>query len=353
MDRLKKTYMNHIEEGFFNNEETDKRIRLLYKSINWTTDAKYNNISRFINYLVRLDKNPTNFEIIIMFLKEKRVVQQVKLGTLNRMFSIWFKFNHYDWNKLDKDEVEAIFMQVTSEVNMVNQNPTSIYTREKDWAILKELIEFTNEDINLRKFKIRGKRPKLHFESLMTPDEFQIIFERLGVHQYGKGLEYQTYWLCEGESGPRFGEVLSLTKKNFKEFHHGYIADVWDKSVEDRPMYFYKSGIFLKKLFDQGWIRWTFDYFAFYRQLKRVSDKLKQEGSIRREVNVKNHLLRHNFATYIATIPEISDSEKREIMGWSPDSKMLKFYEHLDKKKILEKNYEVIENNPLLKDLHF
>ena len=52
MEKLKKYLKKRFE---FDDEAVDNRIKLLYKSINWIKENKYNDISRFRNYLIRLN----------------------------------------------------------------------------------------------------------------------------------------------------------------------------------------------------------------------------------------------------------------------------------------------------------
>lgn len=351
MEKLKTYLKVRKGEEYFSQENINPQIKNLYRSIDWIKDDTYNHIDRFQSYLIRFEKDNKNLNVILEFLNFKRIEEDLKLPSINRICDVWFKFFSLPvWRDMTKENIREIFQRVKISFNPKNDKPLSYDTKITEWRVIKEILRYYEVEYDLSRFKMKGHHHYLKHDDLYTNEEFKAVMVELGIHQYGKGFEYQTFYLMECESGGRYSEVHNITSKDLKPFENGLIAEVWEKSVDERPLYFSHSARYVQELIKTGWTHWSFEYHAFYRQLKRIERKLKLNGKLRDNISVKNHLLRHNHFSYLYGQSELSNGELKIIEGWSANSKMFQVYGHLDDMKILAKSAKIIESNPMIKD---
>ena len=307
----------------------------LYSSIDYDTEGQYYHITRFKNALSDVHKT-LNYKFGLSFIYYHRIYKNWSLATCNKNMGIFLKFQqHLNFENINLVDVHNLFMKIKKSKHTQS-------TKSTMWRVLKQMIKFSGFNIDLSDFTIKKPVNTKKPEDLLTKEEFNAIVEGLGSHQYGKGLEYQTFFMFLADTGARTGEAFSIDKKKLVENKEGYFESIVSGKTGDRLVLLYHSTLMFKLLFMEGWEKWTFTYNAFRKQLKTVCER-KKIGK-----RVYNHLLRHNFGSYIAQDERISKEVKNKFCGWSAGSTMLDTtYTHFSNRLVLDRMKTTLKDNPL------
>lgn len=314
----------------------EDKYNAILDSIDYVKEDYYYNIERFKQALKKLKRHP-HYTIALNYLYYNRLFKNWKLGSCIRFLNVFHKYK-FDYNNITLNKICELYLQIR------NGNNIAPASKCLDWNKLKTLFRFLGYDRGLDRLKIPEPKNNLKEHNLITKEEFLAIYNEFGKHQYGKGLEYQTFWLIIADTGCRTGEVFSITKEKLRPYKNGIHKVIIEGKTGERGILLYHSSENLNRLIEQGWRKWSFDYHTYYRQLRRICKRLKINKRI------YNHLLRHTFGSYIALNNEISIEVKNKFCGWSPKSRMLETtYAHFSNDNVFEKIEGVLKENPLLK----
>lgn len=315
--------------------ETQEKVQTLMDSIDYIKDDTYYNIERFKGCLKRCEKT-YNYEFLLNYIYFYKTIKNWKLGTCVRAMNVYLKYQRYiDFSRLSIESVFHLFTRVKA-------TRCSEASRSIDWRKLRQMIKFAGFPYDMGEFHIPEPQNLIKPEQLLSKEEFDSIIDELGKHQYGKGFEFMTFLYIVADTGCRTTEVLSISKNRLSKRRDGYYEIVVVGKTGERNVILYHSTQYIEKLINLGWCKWSFDYYAFYRQLTRVCKRL---GITKR---VYNHLLRHGFGSFIAEDNTVSLEVKNHYCGWSPRSRTLETtYAHFNQRKVIEMMKPVLERNPL------
>lgn len=313
---------------------SDKETYIL-SSIDYVKEDTYYNIERFKGCLKRIKKT-RDYDFIMNYIYFYRTAKNWKIATCVRAINVYMKYHKFvDFNDLSMQMVFNLYMRVKT--NKCAQASKSI-----DWRKLRQMIKFAGFPYDTSEFWIDEPKNQIRPEDLLTKDEFEMILRELENHQYGKGLEYKAFLYIIADTGCRTSEVFSISKRTLLVNEEDLFEVVVSGKTGERRVVLYHSTELLRLLIKQGWTKWTFDYFAFYRQLTRVCSRLGIEK------RVYNHLLRHGFGSFIAEDNSVSLEVKNNYCGWSPKSRTLETtYAHFSQRKVIDLMKPVLSKNPL------
>jgi len=316
-----------------------EKLDALYDSIDYVRENSYNDINRYKNLLSQVHATK-NYNFGISYAYFYRIIKNWKISTLNRALSVFVKYQYYlDFDNINLESVIRLFI-------VIKKSKDSHATKCTEWRKLKQMFKFASFNIDLTEFVFPEARATVKPEDLLTKSEFNAIVDGLGSHQYGKGLEYQAFFMLLADTGIRTGEAFTISKRKLIENKEGNYEVLVDGKTGERTVVLAHSSLVFKLLIMEGWTEWTFNYYAFRSQLKRVCLKLKLTYK-----RVYNHLLRHNFGSYIATNSSTTPEIKKKFGGWSLNSSVFeKTYVHIKNKEVLEKMLPVLRENPLFND---
>ena len=300
------------------NLESEEKTNTLLNSIDYVSEDIYYNIERFKSCLKRIEKTK-NYDFILNFIYFHRIIKNWKLGSCIRSIQVYLKYSeNLDFESLSLEKIMVLYLNVKSK-------NCSEASKSIDWLKLKQMIKFTGFRYDISEFSIPEPKNQVKPEHLLTKNEFGNIITELEKHKQGKGLEYKTFLYLLADTGCRTSEIFSISKFNLVLNENDKFEVIVEGKTGERRIILYHSTKLLKKLINKGWNKWTFTYYAFYRQLNRICKKLKIQKK------VYNHLLRHNFGSYIAENNSVSIEIKNKYCGWSPKSKMLETtYAHIN-----------------------
>ncbi len=309
----------------------------LYNSIDYSTESNYYYIPRFKQLLNEVHKT-INYEFGLSFIYYYRIYGNWSLSTCIKNLSIFVKYQKYlNFKSLDLSDVHSIF------INIKNSKLTQS-TKSTEWRVMRQMFKFAGFNLDISNLKIKKPLNTKKPEELLTKEEFNSIIDGLGNHKYGKGLEYQSFFMLLADTGIRTGEAFSINKNKLIE-KNGVFEVIVNGKTGERPIILYHSSLMFKLLILEGWTEWTFTYNAFRKFLKSVCYKKKITK------RVYNHLLRHNFGSYIAQDPRISKEIKNKFCGWSPGSTMLDTtYTHFSNQVVLKEMKQTLIDNPLFRE---
>jgi len=190
---------------------------------------------------------------------------------------------------------------------------------------------------------IRPPRPqskKLKPDDIITWED-AVRLSRAAFNHRDKALP-----LVLWESGVRIGELLSMSIEDVEMLDNGTILHIFESKTEKRDVGIKKSvpalGDWLQNHPLRGnpgaplWVNLGGNH-------KRASDGLvrrilaNEAGRARLDKNVNPHRFRKSTASIFATNGMFSEAELKRRMGWTPDSKMLGIYVHMDDHRINQK----------------
>ncbi len=257
----------------------------------------------------------------LKFLWDKRK-SGITLARLNKYCDTYNKFLKEKYNKLSKikeKDVEIIYIRILKCNNTNSSKRTHL-------NILKQIVSFYNDKINLSKYKIKEEKKPLMSEELLTEDEKHKIISEI------KGLQHKVFFTILFDTGIRVGELFSIDKTCFQKVEKGYIITIKESKTQIRSVFTYSHNYLIEKLLKSKWETWTFGHRTAYNIIKRFEKKLNKRLYL--------HLARHTKATELAQC--LTEQEIKSYMGWSPDSKMLKTYIHLNNKLVIDKLQKLI-----------
>lgn len=306
----------------------------LFNSIGIEDDNIYYQVESFKSLYKRCER-ARNFEFMNNYLYFYRVIKGWNIATCVRAMNVFVKYDTLiDFSNITLRDVFNLF-------NRVKSATISESSKRIDWRKLKQMIRFAGFPYDLSEFRFPETSNKIEFDDLLTSNEFTLICEELKRTKI-RGFEYGVFFTILADTGCRTSEVLSITKKSVFIRNDSLCEVIVRGKTGERSVVLYHSSDMFKELLHSGWNQWSFDYFSFYRQLKRVCKRL----GIRKRVY--NHLLRHCFGSYIAQDSSVSVELKNKYCGWSAQSRMLETtYAHFNQRKVIEKMKPVLEKNPL------
>jgi len=321
--------------NLISNIDIEEKVSTLLNSIDYMDDNRYYDIERFRGCLERI-KETKNYNFIINYIYFYRTVKNWKIATCIRAICVYLKYHKFiDFNNLTIHSTFSLFMNV-------KQSKYAQASKSLDWRKLRQMIKFAGFPYDTSEFYMPEPKGTIRPENLLTKDEFELIISELEKHQYGKGLEYKAFLYIIADTGCRTSEVLSINTNRLIINKEGFFEIVVSGKTGERNIVLYHSTEVLQQLINSGWNKWSFQYCAFYRQLKRV---VKRTGINKR---VYNHLLRHAFGSFIAEDNSVSIEVKNNYCGWSPRSRALETtYAHFSQRKVIDLMKPVLEKNPL------
>lgn len=307
----------------------------LEKSINIEEKNFYYHKSRFKSLLKEIQKLPLNYDFVLIYLSYYRLNKDWSLATCIKNTAIFIKYNDLiDYRNFSYPEIFRIYTRI-------KKSKLSQSTKSTEWRVMKQFFKFAGFNKDLSELSIKEPKNVKKPKDILTKEEFEMIIDGLGKHKSGKGLEYQTFFTLIADTGIRTGEAFSVNKKSLIKKKGIYQTFVSGKTG-DRTVILHNSSLYFDKLIGEGWDKWTFTYNAFRKYLKNVCDK---KNITKR---VYNHLLRHNFGSYIASDSRVSPEIRKTYGGWSKSSKVFEeTYVHFNNKEVIEKMELTLKENPL------
>ena len=212
-------------------------------------------------------------------------------------------------------------------------------TRITKWRIFCKATNIIcpNHKIIFRKWKFKDPKPD---QEVLTLEEVS------NMANAAKTPRDKVLILVLYESGIRPGELQNLTKSDIEFDDHGALLHIDGKtgkrivritqSVE--PLWHYVSILQSDKL-------WNIQNFAI---IKMIRDTARRAG-IKKKVSP--YTFRHSRVTHL--LPYITEATAKVYFGWSPNTKMLKQYNHLtghhiDRQIIsAQTNFSLMSRDPL------
>lgn len=286
---------------------------LLEKTIN-EENKLYNEHRKFATILQKLDSE-RDFHFLKFMWHLRR--QNITLARLNKVYYTYSKFLvDYDLPNISQEEFDLIFLEIR---NCKNGNSTKLM----HLVITKQILKFfkLHKTIDFEEYKIREEKKLLHNEELITEDEKHIIISKI------KGLQHRVFFTILFDSGLRVGEVFSIDRSCFKKCEKGYLITIQQSKTTIRTIFTYSHNYYIEDLLKSSWESWTFGYRTTYNIIKRFEKKLGKR--------LYHHLARHTKATELSQ--KLTEQELKKYFGWTPNSKMLNNYIHLNEEEVLNK----------------
>lgn len=338
--------MSHISEqkqeflyhNMISELDLNSKYQTLYSSMLNLKDPYYG-ISRFRSYMERI-KGTKNERFIVDFIYNQMIIKSKRLHTGLKYLAILIKYQSvFDFNNINSKSVFELFIAIKTDSTL------SQATKASNWKKLKVIIRFLGFPYDLSQLYMQEPRNAIKPHQLITRAEFELIGAEMERHQYGRGLEFKAFLYLLADTGCRTSEAFSVNRWTLIKNESAYYeAIIEGKGGNTRTIVLTNSTPLFEILIKSGWKTWTFNYYAFYRQLTRVCARI---GITKR---VYNHLFRHGFGSFIAEDASLSIEVKNKYCGWSPESKMLETtYAHFDQKRIMKLMMPALSRNPYFK----
>ena len=304
--------------------------------------------------LKRADIYEDDKELILRFSNFKRISENVRAGrrvkyvhNLGVFAGKLNKTTGKGFKAATREDIERVVTDLygnSGEWNNRTDRELSQTTIRAYLVILKTFYRWLKEKDNpgetswIKPPRVDPK--KLRPDEIITWED-AVKLSRSALNHRDKALP-----LVLWESGARIGELLSMNVEDVEILDNGMILHITESKTDVRDVGIKKSipalGEWLRNhpLRDNPhaplWVNLRTDN-------KRMSSGLvrrilgNQAGKCRMNKNVNPHRFRKSFASIFATNGMFSEAELKRRMGWSPDSRMLRIYVHMDDYRINQK----------------
>jgi integrase/recombinase XerD len=308
----------------------------------------------FENYVERFEKvydDPThpseNLRLIKLFLKkvEHKGVSRETLKANYATMTVFSKWCTRPIKELDELDILEFFdymknYRYVRRGQKCQYSPMTIHTHK---IVVNKFLKSIgkNEFFELFKEKI-NKKKKIRRETLLTPDEVDLLIEKGATHERDKAIIATLF-----ESGARSGELLSCRIQDVKFDSAGCKLHVPEGKTGDRTIRLVFASQYLRRwlqnhpqnahensendayLFislqrsqnDNGEMIYdVLSHQGLWKQLRCTAEKV----GIKKRVNP--HSFRHSCASMLAD--QMKEQPLKAHMGWTAGSDMLNIYVH-------------------------
>lgn len=295
-----------------------------------------------------------NRELILNFSNFKRISENVGAGRrvkyVHNLMVFARKLKELTGKSLDtatKQDIETVVTNLyenSREWNNRTGEDLSPTTIQAYLVILKTFYKWLKKNENPEEVAwIKPQRiepEKLRPEEIITWED-AVKLSRSALNHRDKALP-----LVLWESGARIGELLSMNMEDVEIVDNGMILHITESKTEVRDIGIKKSvpalGEWLQNhpLRDRPdtplWVNLNGNHNrASSGLVRRMLEKMAERCKLNKDVNP--HRFRKSSASIFATNGMFSEAELKRRMGWSPDSRMLRIYVHMDDYRINQK----------------
>ena len=294
-----------------------------------------------------------NAELILKYERSCTLLENVRMPTrlkyIDKLVHFAKDFLRLDFESATRDDLKRAVSEVDAATLADGRARYTANSRETIRATIKKFyrwlsygdsynspenrfhpppeISWMNTQINKAEYK------KVRASDLLTEDDILALINHAG------NPRDRAYVCMLYELGARVGEHGSLKIKHLTKTDHGYIVDLFGKTLDRTP------ALILASPYIGEWLNvhpgrtdpesplWVdtaqrnskrpIMYQGLSYLIKRVA---KRAGITRR---IYNHIFRHSRVTHVLVHGLMTESQCKLYFGWTPDSKMLAEYSHL------------------------
>lgn len=246
-----------------------------------------------------------------------------------------------------KDHFENVFL-------WLHNSDLAPDTKRTYWAITKKLVKWYRPDLVqiLPNYRLRAKPKRKTYDEILTLEEINNLLAHASSHR-SKALIAVNY-----ETGCRPGELINLCIKDVAFHEHGSLLSLNGKTGPRTILVVQCTGL-LHEYLSYHSFRNDPKAPLFFRADKKIPKPLSYTGLIKILRNAANlagikkriypYILRHSRISHIS--PLMTDQEKKQYFGWTPDSIMPSIYEHISNESANNKILEINGVKPPSKQL--